>query len=467
MITVLPRAETMKVIDAKALMGDSEPPATDPQTGMPGPLKAYIVHTDPKVIVIPHFFSEAECDHLVQMVDQCWMPSLVRDGSSPSGQEKSIEKSEDTNLNRVSHTRTSWSCMLRAVQTSVVERLEHRCASIAGLPVEQMERMNMVRYAPGEFFNEHHDGKFRPKTIFVYLNDLADEDDECGDTFFPVLGLSFKPRKGTAVMWLNTETGETEDSRMVHAGRCPNKGVKYGVNCFFNESCVRRVLQQNEQRAWAQAVVSKVSSLAGPPVLNADGVHQPIPYMVVKDPQVKAVPGFLAAAEVEHILEEVRANGSSRFQLSGPFREGAQTLHHLEFAITPTVAVIEARMAAVTGDELGNLAKLRVVHPGTKEGLCNRGCGRTSMYVCINGEDEVFFPGLGIRFQLSPGDALAWTNVNFDTGEGREDLRTLRVHWPEGGAESVIGIDAHFHDHPLRAQQQVRSFVGDAIAKKS
>merc|ERR1712232_1361059 len=96
-------------------------------------------------------------------------------------------------------TRTSQSCILLYAQTSIVERLEHRLASLANLPVEQLERLVVVRYSPGETFAEHHDGKFRPKTVFVYLNDLPEGDQ--GDTYFPHLGFSFVPRAGCAVMW--------------------------------------------------------------------------------------------------------------------------------------------------------------------------------------------------------------------------------------------------------------------------
>merc|ERR1712135_89899 len=77
----------------------------------------------------------------------------------------------------------------------------HRLARVAGLPVEQLERLNMVRYSPGEYFNEHYDGKFRPRTVFIYLNDLPDADE--GETLFPHLGLRFRPRCGAAVMWSN------------------------------------------------------------------------------------------------------------------------------------------------------------------------------------------------------------------------------------------------------------------------
>ena len=44
-----------------------------------------------------------------------------------------------------------------------------------------------ARYAPGQFFKQHHDGRFRPITVFIYLNDVA----PCGggETFFPELNL--------------------------------------------------------------------------------------------------------------------------------------------------------------------------------------------------------------------------------------------------------------------------------------
>lgn len=460
-IVELPRATTLTVVDAHAIMGDTPPPVVDPETGLPGALQAYVVSADPKMTVIPHFFSDEECDHLTQMVEGCWMPSLVGGASYVAGKQADIKEQGDV-ANSVSQTRTSWSCMLRYAQTNVIERLEHRIASIAGLPdgVKQMERMNMVRYAPGELFNEHHDGKFRPKTIFVYLNEMA-EDDDRGDTFFPVLGYSFKPRKGTAVMWMNaTEDGQKEDSRMVHAGRAPKSGVKYGVNCFTNERCMRELVCPTHSLPEDRAVISRIAELVdedcplgddGKPILRA--------YQVVPDPQVKAIPGLLSAEEIEHFLE--RANGVT-LQPTGPFREGSQTIAQLPFADTSIVEAVELRLCSVTGEPLDNLAMLRLVRPGKQEGLCNRGCGKYSAYVCLCKEEELYFPRLGIRFVLTAGDALSWTNVNFSTGACQEDMRTVRLHRSTGnGPEQLIGIDAYFHDNPLRAQQKVRAFVSD------
>ncbi len=47
-----------------------------------------------------------------------------------------------------------------------------RVAAVAGTDVSHVEDLNMVRYRTGEFFRDHHDGAFRTKTVFVYLNSL-------------------------------------------------------------------------------------------------------------------------------------------------------------------------------------------------------------------------------------------------------------------------------------------------------
>lgn len=459
-IEVLARATTLTVIDATTFLDGKPPPEVDPDTGLPSTLQAFVVSTDPKMTVIPNFLSEAECDHLVQLVEGCWMPSLV--GGAASVKDKATDFDEGTVENSVSQTRTSWSCMLRYAQDDVVDRIEHRVAKIADLPngVAQLERFNMVRYAPGEVFNEHHDGKFRPKTVFIYLNDLL-EGDEQGDTFFPVLGYAMKPSRGTAVLWLNTEDGTKEDSRMVHAARATTKSVKYGVNCFLNEKCMRELLTTARSIPVESAAIQRVSDLAeGENPVDENGNPALQIYQVSRDPKIVAIPALLSAAEVDHILEH--ASGST-VESSGPFALGSKDFCQIDFAATPIVEAVEKRLVAVSGQEIDHLARLRIVRPGMKEGLCNRGCGKHSMYVCLSkAEEEVYFSRLGIRFLLNPGDALSWSNVNFDSGACREEMRTTRVHRVEHGAEPAIGMDAFFHDNPLRAQQKLRHFVTDA-----
>jgi len=416
------------------------------------------VSQDPKMTVIPHFLSEFECAHLISLVEGCWMPSLVAGAQSA----KDLE-------NKMSTTRTSWSCMTRYSQTEVLERIEHRLASTSGIPLSQLERMNMVRYAPGEEFGEHHDGAFRERTVFIYLNDLGDDDD-AGDTFFPVLGLSFKPRCGTAVMWGNAQPDGKEDSRMLHAGRPPNAGVKYGVNCFINKQDLRTIRDCAEVPLDSASIVNfcdltlqpgDVDGAAGKAKTNESAEEpQLVLFSFSQDPEIKAAPGFLTAAEVEHFLEQARNCDLSKVRLQGAFPETTQTLKVLEAEGTPTILSVEQRLEAISSSPLDYLARLRIVRPGTQHGLCNRGCGHTSLYICLSQQDELFFPRMGLRFKMRSGDLLLWKNLDFSTGAAAEDFRTIRVHRGQSDTDApVFGLDAFFHDNPIRVQQKGRDFA--------
>mmetsp|Transcript_106788 Transcript_106788/g.297243 ORF Transcript_106788/g.297243 Transcript_106788/m.297243 type:complete len:453 (-) Transcript_106788:230-1588(-) len=376
----LPRPTDVTCIDSRDLI-DANVPQIDPQTGLPKELRAFVVVKDPRMTVVPHFFSEPECDHLLKLVEGYWMPSLVGQATHTSEEDYSKGNLE----NALSTTRTSWSCMMRYAQTAVVERLEHRLSRLAGLPIENLERMNMVRYAPGELFDEHHDGKFRPCTIFVYLNELPEEED-AGDTFFPVLGVSFRPRKGTAVMWSNV-INDVEDSRMLHSGRAPSKGVKYGVNCFFNIKEMRQVVQTGLDIPAEEAAVVRISDLGGRACSGGgadDSERKLVAYRLCPDPKVVAVPAFLSGAEVEALLEVAAvshaADNSLDADAGGPYSAGTLTLRSLCFTETSEVQEVERRLAATAGLGLSYLGPLRIVRPGTQLGLCNRGCGPKSAW---------------------------------------------------------------------------------------
>lgn len=468
---LLPRAKSLQVVDSRALAGGEPEPPEDPE-GLPATLRAFVVAKDPKMMVIPNFFTEAECKHLLELVEGYWMPSLVGRATYSSDEGYSKNKMKNT----LSQTRTSWSCMLRYAQTGIIERLEHRLASVAGLPVSQLERMNMVRYAPGELFNEHHDGKFRPKTVFVYLNDLP-EDDEAGDTFFPVLGLSFRPRMGTAVVWSNVLEGTTpegeplEDKRMLHAGRAPSKGVKYGVNCFFMDKDCRMLAGAPTDIAAESAVEVVVSELAGDTQPSGTGSEVPAVasddgdgggkvvtvYHLSTSPKLVAVPDILCPSLICHL----RDLATERSQVPSPlptFSGATLTLCTGTNVTGPAMEALERRLCAVGGFPLEHLAQLRIVRPGSRPERCNRGCGPKSGYICLSESDEVLFPRLGMRLVLRCGDLIMWPNAVMSGGESLEDTRTLRYHL----SPDALGLDVFFHDNPLREQQAMRPFVPDA-----
>ncbi|CAJ1368763.1 unnamed protein product [Effrenium voratum] len=396
---------------------------------------------------------EAEAQPEKKRRRENWIPSLV------GANNRTVQDYAKGNLENVlAPSRTSWSCMMRYAQDSVVERLEHRLLAMAPqLPMANLERMNAVRYAPGEYFNEHHDGKFRPLTIFVYLNNL-EEDDDAGDTYFPYLGLSFRPRRGTALVWPNSVNG-AEDGRVLHAGRAPKLGVKYGVNCFFNVNPMRHMRPDLQEYSLEGSTKVDVRSLG-----SSENDGKLVAYQLCMAPKLVAVKSFLSDEEVNHFLG--LASHAREAPVSGAFCGATQTLRILSQEETETVAEVEARLAATSGLPLGHLAPLRIVRTASDRGLSNRGCGPKSVYVCLSETDEVFFYRLGLRLKMRRGDALLWPNVEWKGEDPIEDLRTVRLHLPAGPSDEqrALGLDAFFHDTDIRTQQKLRTFQRESQA---
>ena len=121
---------------------------------------------------------------------------------------------------------------------TIVGFVRSRIAALAGVPIEALEPTQVLHYEVGQQFGLHVDfldvskpGQARDveehgqrgMTVLVYLN----EDYEGGETAFPDLRLSFKGRKGDALMfWSLQESGEP-DWRTRHIGTGPTRGVKW------------------------------------------------------------------------------------------------------------------------------------------------------------------------------------------------------------------------------------------------
>jgi prolyl 4-hydroxylase len=438
-IVTLPVSETVRDIDPEALWQPEDDPPSVTETGMPGLVRGFVVHQDPKITVLPHFLTDVECQYLVGLADGNWFPSLVGKLENKDPVTGSIGNSQ-------SQGRTSWSSMLRWAQTTVVERIEHRLARVAGLPVEHLERLNMVRYSPGEYFNEHHDGKFRPRTVFVYLNDLPDGDE--GETLFPHLGLRFRPRRGAAVMWSNATPEGKEDSRMVHRGCPPLTKVKFGANCFFNDVAVRQIMDPPPSIPMQDSSVVHARSLVQDQDLAALTCLQ-----LKTEPVLCVSPHFLSDAEVASVmalaLEGIGLGSQPRecvfLDQDHPFRTASTTLRVLPLAVEGSLKTIQQRCAQFTTMDEDHLRSLRVIRGGTDLGYCNRGCGLKSCYVCLSDEDRVCFPRMGLVVVLQRGDAVAWPNADWSGETQFEDLRAARAHCARPDGAVSVGLEANFN----------------------
>jgi len=132
----------------------------------------------------------------------------------------------------------------------------------------------------------------------------------------------------------------------------------------------------------------------------------------------------------------------------------------IEMGGTETIQIVEARMSALANLPVDNLSQFRIVHPGTRQGLGDRGLGCIGVHVCLNERDDVFFPSLGLRIVLQSGDALIWANAKTVHNRTHEDLRTHHFHLGE-----PLGLEASLHGELFRPafRQQDRYFTPDAM----
>jgi prolyl 4-hydroxylase len=148
--------------------------------------------------------------------------------------------------------RTSYQVWLKRTELPCLIRCSNFVAQISGLPVENQEDWQVLRYEPGQQYTAHYDacsattkeyedciadekrrgwGK-RVYTFFIYLNDV----EEGGETYFPKLNQSFSPQPGSAIFWHNlTADGSKSHPFSEHAGMPVKKGVKWAINVWIRE----------------------------------------------------------------------------------------------------------------------------------------------------------------------------------------------------------------------------------------
>jgi prolyl 4-hydroxylase len=179
----------------------------------------------PRIAAIGGFIPAPVCDWLI----------LV---SEPHLKRAEIFDTEKLGL-REDRSRTNSAASLDIAQADVVLGfVRARIASLAEVPLEGLEVCQVLHYDVGEQFAPHYDfldvsvpghardveirGQ-RALTLLVYLN----EDYEGGETAFPLLGKSFKGRKGDALVFWNVLPDGAPDRRTLHAGTSPTKGAKW------------------------------------------------------------------------------------------------------------------------------------------------------------------------------------------------------------------------------------------------
>ena len=238
-----------------------------------------VLHADPFIFEIEQFVRNPdelfELDELVKSSAHLFRPSFtqVQGGQRRRrGREEGLhveEGGEGGNVGRgtvipnsdtrtrmrrsYSKDRTSHSLLLdKPDYGPACARIEADAAAMVGLKVSGVEPLQIVRYRGGDFFGLHHDagsldkkggirvrvGNETPRrlfTAFVYLSTLLEG--EGGETGFPRLNITVRPRRGNALFFANVFENGLPDPRMVHLAR-PVRGKarqKLGINVWVTD----------------------------------------------------------------------------------------------------------------------------------------------------------------------------------------------------------------------------------------
>lgn len=170
------------------------------------------------VQVHSNFFSAEECAFIIQYAE-----------------EKSLftrsQLQYDDNEVKESNIRTSYSAFLEDRHHPIFHSIYERVAALLEVSLNQIEPLQCVRYGEGQQFKPHFDSistNHRLHTILVYLND----DFAGGETYFPELNKYVRPKRGSALYFLNRDDDNLVILHSIHAGLPIAEGTKYACNIW-------------------------------------------------------------------------------------------------------------------------------------------------------------------------------------------------------------------------------------------
>lgn len=194
-------------------------------------LTGQILSANPLVAVYDDVLTAAEIDHVLGLDHAALKRATIMDQFET----------------KLSEQRTNRQQLIDQWSDPVLAEVCTRISSLVRLPPENCETAKLLHYRGGEKFDPHQDafdgfmpngaiemmsGGQRMFTTLLYLNDVA----EGGETVFPKLKISVRPKPGRVLAFSNTLPGQTErHPHAVHAGLPVTKGEKWVLSLWWRE----------------------------------------------------------------------------------------------------------------------------------------------------------------------------------------------------------------------------------------
>lgn len=191
----------------------------------------------PWIITFENFLTSEECEEMIEL-----------------GYKYGYKRSEDVGAMRFdgshdsvkSERRTSenaWCSAREGCRNETLPKLIHeRMSKVMGIPAQNSEDLQILRYEVGQFYRTHHDYIPHQKdrqcgprilTFFLYLSDVQ----RGGGTNFPYLdNLTIEAKQGRALLWpsvLNSDPFSI-DARMKHQALEVEAGIKFAANGWIH-----------------------------------------------------------------------------------------------------------------------------------------------------------------------------------------------------------------------------------------
>lgn len=166
---------------------------------------------------IPHAFTDAECDTLMQDCERRGMSSSL------------VINETNGNYDKDANQRNSKTTWLHDTEHELAAKMSILCERLTGIPRTNQEKLQVVCYDVGGKFNTHFDAQYnsgaatRVITCLVYLND----DFEGGETEFVNVGVRIKPEKGKMLVFRSLDGDGKIDKQSAHCGHAVVGGHKW------------------------------------------------------------------------------------------------------------------------------------------------------------------------------------------------------------------------------------------------
>jgi prolyl 4-hydroxylase len=178
----------------------------------------YLLPMYPKPRVYHNFITPEERQHIIKKSEEILEPSLV---SEDRLVDDSVRKSETAWLDR---------------SDPVVDTIVQRCLKNTDRPIINCERLQVLKYKPGGFYQPHQDLNRQDINPRMYTFILALNDDyEGGETVFPNLGKTYKLKAGDALFFDTLDNYELETSKALHGGQPVKSGEKWICNLWIRK----------------------------------------------------------------------------------------------------------------------------------------------------------------------------------------------------------------------------------------